>query len=401
MHIGRPVTLLLMAGLLHISVADAQSSKADSQKLDTLVEDALQQPSPAEGIQALDPGQPVPTAPAPVPPVVGTKDSALESDKASEAVETNTAEPTELTLKDLRLEEVNAATYRDGAELIKGASPLILKTQILLDRAGASPGVIDAYNGDNVAKAIAAVETVLNLPVDGKLNRDVWAALVAANAPPVLVAYTISDEDLAGPFTPDISADYSEQAKLSHLGYRGPAEMFAERFHMDGDLLAALNPHADLKRVGTQIIVADVQGKPITGRIALIQIDKRQKQVRAYDSENRLVVAYPATIGSPDNPSPSGDHIVKKVTLDPFYNYNPANFLQGDNKTKLTLPPGPNNPVGTVWIALSEPSYGIHGTPQPSKVDKTGSHGCVRLTNWDAEELAGLVEPGVAVQFIE
>ena len=151
-----------------------------------------------------------------MPPVVGTKDPALDSDKASETVETNTPEPAELTLKDLRLEDVNAAAYRDGAEFIRGASPLILKTQILLDRAGASPGVIDAYNGDNVAKAIAAVETVLNLPVDGKLDRDVWAALAADDAPPVLVAYTITDEDLAGPFTPDFSASPLQLAFKLH-----------------------------------------------------------------------------------------------------------------------------------------------------------------------------------------
>ena len=123
--------------------------------------------------------------------------------------------------------------------------------------------------------------------------------------------------------------------------------------------------------------------------------------MRAYDAQDRLVAAYPATIGSAENPSPSGTHQVEAIAANPVYYYNPNNFVQGDNTEPLELPPGPNNPVGTMWIDLSQPSYGIHGTPEPSKIDKTASNGCVRLTNWDAEELATLVDPGVTVEFIE
>jgi lipoprotein-anchoring transpeptidase ErfK/SrfK len=289
----------------------------------------------------------------------------------------------------------------EGAEKIGGANPLILKAQVLLDRAGASPGVVDAYFGANVAKAIGAVETVLELPVDGVLDRQVWDALGGDSAAPVMVQYQITADDLSYPFLPEIPADYAEQAKLPGLGYTSPQEMFGERFHMDVKLLQALNPQADFRRVGETIWVAAVEGDPVVGTITHIIADKGRRQVRAYDAQDRLIVAYPATIGSSDNPSPSGEHRVESVAMDPVYYYDPKNFVQGSNTEKLELPPGPNNPVGTVWIDLSEPSYGIHGTPEPSKIDKTGSHGCVRLANWDAEELAGLVQPGVLVSFVE
>jgi lipoprotein-anchoring transpeptidase ErfK/SrfK len=165
--------------------------------------------------------------------------------------------------------------------------------------------------------------------------------------------------------------------------------------------LTALNPNADFRKEGTPIWVTSVEGPPITAKIARIVADKALKQVRAYDAENRLVVAYPATIGSEETPSPSGDHLVNAVAQDPVYYYDPQNFVQGGNLEKLQLPPGPNNPVGSVWIDLTDPGYGIHGTPDPTKIGKTASHGCIRLSNWDAEELAKLVEPGVVVSFTE
>jgi lipoprotein-anchoring transpeptidase ErfK/SrfK len=296
---------------------------------------------------------------------------------------------------------VNAVVFSVDAVGARGANPLILKAQVLLDRAGASPGVIDAYAGNNVAKAVAAVETVVGLTVDGMLDKQVWDVLGGDNAPAVLTRYQITGEDAAYPFLSSIPADYSEQAKLQRLGYTNPEEMFGERFHMHVNLLKALNPNTDFRRAGTSIWVAAIEGQPVTGKIVRIVADKDRRQVRAYDQADRLIVAYPATIGSPDNPSPNGDHVVKGVAADPVYYYDPKNFLQGQNTEKLELPPGPNNPVGTVWIDLSEPSYGIHGTPEPAKIDKTGSHGCVRLTNWDAEELAELVDPGVVVSFVE
>jgi lipoprotein-anchoring transpeptidase ErfK/SrfK len=312
-----------------------------------------------------------------------------------------TTEAGERTRESLTPEEVNGAALVEGAPLAKGANPLVLKAQVLLDRAGASPGAIDAYAGGNLSKAVAAVETVLRLSADGVLDKAVWDALGGDAAPAVLVQYTITAEDLAYPFSASIPADYAEQAKLPNLNYTSPEEMFGERFHMDVKLLMALNPGADFRQAGTSIWVTAVEGPPIAAKVARIVADKALRQVRGYDAQDRLLVAYPATIGSPDNPSPSGEHLVKAVAPDPVYYYDPKNFVQGDNTGKLELPPGPNNPVGSVWIDLTEPSYGIHGTPEPTRIDKTGSHGCVRLTNWDAEELSKLVEPGVPVSFTE
>jgi lipoprotein-anchoring transpeptidase ErfK/SrfK len=188
---------------------------------------------------------------------------------------------------------------------------------------------------------------------------------------------------------------------MKALNYRNETEMFAERFHMGQDLLTSLNPEADMTKPGATIQVAQVQGPPLAGTIVRIDVDKSKGQVRAYGADGKLIVSYPATVGSEELPSPSGTHKVKGVARRPVYSYDPKkNFQQGNNTRKLTIPAGPNNPVGIVYIALSKPTYGIHGTPDPSKIDKTSSHGCVRLPNWDAQELAANVRPGVVVHFL-
>ncbi|MBN9348945.1 MAG: L,D-transpeptidase, partial [Devosia sp.] len=254
--------------------------------------------------------------------------------------------------------------------------------------------------GDNVSKAITAAEFITGLPQDGLLDADVWAVLAPIDQQPVLGAYRITAEDLAGPFIPDLPSDYAALAKMPSSAYRTPAEMFAERFHMDETLLRELNPGADFATPGTEIVVAAV-GAPKDGPpVATLIADKSRRQLLGYDAANRLVVSYPATIGSAENPSPSGTHLVAAIAPEAAYYYRPdVNFQQGDNTERLTIPPGPNNPVGTTWIDLTEPTYGIHGTPEPSLIDKTGSHGCVRLTNWDVQELSALVEKGVPVEF--
>lgn len=284
----------------------------------------------------------------------------------------------------------------------KTVDPVVLKAEILLDRAHAPPGVIDGRLGGNVTKAIAVFEQTHGLPVDGKLTQAVWDKLGGDAAAPVLGTYEITKEDVAGPFYPDLPSDYAELAKLPTSGYHSPAEMFGERFHMDKKFLQTLNPGADLGVAGTKIIVAQVESLPLVSKIARIDVDKAKGQVQAYDAQNNLIVAYPATIGSEELPSPSGSYTVKGVAWHPVYSYDPKkNFQQGTNTEKLTLPAGPNNPVGAVFIALSKPTYGIHGTPDPSKIDKTRSHGCVRLTNWNAQELAHIVRFGIPVNFID
>ena len=185
------------------------------------------------------------------------------------------------------------------------------------------------------------------------------------------------------------------------MAYTSVREMLAERFHIDENYLQQLNPQTRFSRVGETIKVPNLV-LPKRESVVRIVADKARKQVRGYNAEGRLVVAYPATIGSTDNPSPSGTVQVERIAFNPNYTYNPkVNFKQGSNNEILTIPPGPNGPVGTVWIALSKPTYGIHGTPDPSRIGKTSSHGCIRLTNWDAEELAKLVKPGVVVHFTD
>lgn len=274
--------------------------------------------------------------------------------------------------------------------------PAMVRLQVLLDRAGASPGVIDGFDGDNVRKAVFAFETMRGLPADGQLDPKMLQAVETGG--PVMGSYEVTGEDVAAIVAP-IPTDYAEMAQRDFLGYASVTEELGERFHMDEDLLKALNPGANFAPGET--ILATAYGPDLSGEVARIEADKTLRQVRAYDAADRLIAAYPATIGSEDNPSPSGTHVVEGVAPMPEYTYNPkVNFQQGENTEVLTIPPGPNGPVGSMWIDLSEPTFGIHGTPQPSKIDKTGSHGCVRLTNWDANELAKMVKPGVPVVFV-
>ena len=274
--------------------------------------------------------------------------------------------------------------------------PAVARLQILLDQHGISPGVIDGFDGENVRKAIMAFQAMYGLPTDGNLDPDVVAAL--EDGAQAIGTYQVTLEDEAA-VVPSLPSDYAELATLDFLGYESVQEALAERFHMDVDFLVALNPAAGFL-AGETILVA-MTGANRIGQAAQVVADKTLRQVRVYDVEGRLLAAYPATIGSQDNPSPTGVYTVKQSTPMPNYTYNPAiNFQQGENTEVLTIPPGPNGPVGSMWIALSKPTYGIHGTPEPALIDKTGSHGCIRLTNWDAEELAGMVSPGVTVTFL-
>lgn len=288
----------------------------------------------------------------------------------------------------------------DASLLGKGASEDVAKIQILLDRAGLSPGVIDGRMGDNVNKAIKAYKEKTGQALRTYDPVSVDDALAASGGDP-FTTYTITAQDAAGPYVASVPADYGEKARLDRLPYTSVVEMLAERFHMDERYLQAINPGVSFDRPGTIVKVANV-GKPVSGKVARIVADKAQKQVRVYADGGRLLAAYPATIGSEGTPSPSGTVSVERIAFDPEYTYNPKiNFKQGQNDKVLTIPPGPNGPVGSIWIALSKPTYGIHGTPEPSKIGKTFSHGCVRLTNWDATELAKMVSGGVTVEFLE
>ena len=294
--------------------------------------------------------------------------------------------------------KINEATLHDTG-VKDGVDPAILRAEVMLDRMHDSPGVIDGRTGANFEHALEEYEKQNDLKVTKTLDKDVWERLIEQAGRPVLVDHVLTDSDVAGPFFPDLPKDYAKLATMKAMGYRSVAQKLGGLFHMGEDLLAALNPGVDLGKAGGHILVTDTAGPPVHGRLARIFVDKRKSQVLGYDREGHVLIALPATIGSRELPSPSGTYKVKGVAWNPIYYYNPKNFVQGDNHDKLQLPPGPNNPVGSVFIALTKPTYGLHGTPDPSEIDKTASHGCVRMTNWDATELAHLVHRGIKVSF--
>jgi len=296
---------------------------------------------------------------------------------------------------------VNSATFAPPPAEPEGVSPVLAKAQVLLDRAGFSPGVIDARYGENVRLALEAFQEARGLPGDGALTAETFAALEQVGGPPAFARYTITAQDVAGPFNSSIPEEIPEKAKLQHLGYTSAAELIAERFHMDEQLLRALNPGVDFRTAGVSIHVANPARPALAGTVARLEVDKEDKALRAYDEAGTLLAYYPATIGSAEQPSPSGSMKVNGVARNPTFTYDPKKLdYNKDIKTKTTVAAGPNNPVGLVWIDLSKPTYGIHGSPEPDVIGKTQSNGCVRLSNWDALHLAAAVKPGVRVQFV-
>jgi lipoprotein-anchoring transpeptidase ErfK/SrfK len=291
----------------------------------------------------------------------------------------------------------SAQPGNDNAE----ASPeLLTRIEILLDRAHFSPGEIDGKKGDNLKKAIAAYKQAHNLPNPQAIDGALLKALTDADHAPVLQTYAIAAEDEKGPFIGSVPKDFRELAKLKHIGYANPQEELAEKFHMNPALLHALNLNADFSKTGTTLTVAKPNDGTIGGSVDHVQVDKTTDQVRAYDASGKVLASFPATVGSTERPAPSGKATVVSVALNPTYTYDPARVTFGPKSAgKLNIAAGPNNPVGASWIALSIPTYGIHGTPDPDIVGKTASHGCIRLTNWDAAALGKAVKKGTPVEF--
>lgn len=282
----------------------------------------------------------------------------------------------------------------------KGQFPVYARAHVMLNNAHASPGAIDGSNGKNTLKAIASFQQMNGLTPTGELTKETWDALVAKQTKPAYVEYTITEADLKGPYAESIPSDYALQAKIKGLYYTRVTEMLGEKFHMDENFLKKINPTATFKKAGEKIIVANVRND-LPEDIHLIVAHKGARQLYLFNSRNQMIASFPATIGSTDTPSPTGTYKVVGVAKNPWYSYSPSNFVQGNNLKPLSLPPGPNAPVGNIWIGLSKKSFGIHGTPSPSLISKTASHGCIRLTNWDANDLGNKVRSGVTVKFLE
>jgi peptidoglycan hydrolase-like protein with peptidoglycan-binding domain len=293
----------------------------------------------------------------------------------------------------LTLEGVNAAELQQG----KPSTPLLVKLQVLLDRAHASPGEIDGTLGENTRKAIAAYAEMKGIQPSEQVTEQLWRTITESDAEAALVTYKITEKDIHGPFSKKIPEDFRAKAAMDRLGYTSPRELLAEKFHMSQDLLRKLNPGASLDKEGQEIVVANVEHGSLASKISRVEVDANRQRVEAYEGD-KVVAIYPATVGSEDRPTPKGEFKVMKITENPVYHYDPALHFRGVHvNEKLDLPPGPNNPVGAVWIDLSAEGYGIHGTPDPDKISKSASHGCIRLTNWDALELAKHLSKGTPV----
>ena len=308
--------------------------------------------------------------------------------------------PTAAAQLALKPDSINSAEWSGTPPAGDAITSFGVRVQVLLDRAHFSPGEIDGKFGDNTKKALRAYAEAQQLPGTGELTKELWQRL-ARDERPVLTQYTVSAADVKGPFLAKLPGKMEDMKHLSHLSYTGPQQELAEKSHMSEELLSALNPDRPFDRDGAAIIVADVAVKDgKSAPVKKVEVDKQRQTVKVFDRSGNVVAFYPATVGSEEKPSPSGTLKVTGIHLNPTYRYNPDYRFKGvRSKQAFTINPGPNNPVGSVWISLSAEGYGLHGTADPGKVSKAQSHGCVRLTNWDAEHLAKQVTKGTPVVF--
>ena len=310
----------------------------------------------------------------------------------------------------------NAAARQTPAAGSAGISEL--EMQVLLDRVGFSSGEIDGERGKNASNALAAFREARGIATGKRGDKALLLALGAGSVEPI-VPHTITALEAAGPFSASIPQNMTDQSKLPGLYYTSILEELAEEFHSAPALLKRLNPSARFI-AGEDIRVPNVPGAMggaavteelgatlvethqrvrYTGRVKVV-VSKKNSTLTVYDNTDRIIFHAPVTSGSEHDPLPLGNWVITAIDRNPTYNYNPNLFWDADPaNAKVTIAAGPNNPVGDVWISLNKPHYGIHGTPAPARIGYSESHGCVRLTNWDALELAALVNKGTTVLF--
>jgi lipoprotein-anchoring transpeptidase ErfK/SrfK len=289
--------------------------------------------------------------------------------------------------------------------------------QVLLDRAGFSCGYADGAAGPNTRGALRAYQQARGLEATGALDAQTVQEL-RGEAMATVVEHTLTEEDVAGPYLDKIPEETAEKAKLAALSYSSVLEGLAERWHVTEGKLSEMNPAAAWT-AGSVIRVPAVERPPAEARsaptatqeedssavaestkVARVVISESGPWLRVENAAGDILFYAPITAGSPNYPLPRGLLKVTDRVADPTFSFDPA-LLDGhqDDGEKLQLPAGPNNPVGVVWIGLSKEHYGIHGTDEPSSIGGQASSGCVRLTNWDAQRLLGLVAEGTPVEF--
>ena len=329
----------------------------------------------------------------------------------------------------------------------------VMQAQVVLDRLGFTPGVVDGKPGLSTRNAISGFQEANSLAVTGKMDAATMAGLAQYQSIPATRVVTIPADFAAGPFV-KIPKDPQDQAKLPGLGYETLDEKLAERFHTTVATLNLLNPggmpagspgpapatpapgaspitsatldpaaapvstfHSGqqirVPNVGGDVIATSAVGDPAwqatlamlgvgseQPKAARIVVSKSKGTLKAYDQSDKLIAVYTATMGSTHDPLPLGDWGITGVSHNPKFRYNPDLFWDAkEGSEKAMLPPGPNGSVGVVWIDLTKPHYGIHGTPKPETIGRAESHGCVRLTNWDVARLAQMVSTRTKVHF--
>jgi lipoprotein-anchoring transpeptidase ErfK/SrfK len=303
-----------------------------------------------------------------------------------------------------------------------GPDMKILQLQVVLDRLGFSPGTIDGKTGQTLTIALKGYQAANGLTVSGKPDPATLANLQRFASIPGTVNVKLGASTFAYQYSPNIPHGEDQQADLPALNYRNVTELLAERYHTSPETLVALNPPGTRVKAGSVIRVPNVfntktdyagnitpqwrqtlVGLNVPSGAAQadhIKVSKSAKALRVFDKTNRIIAQFPVTTGSEHDPLPIGQWKIVAADYNPKFHYNPALFWDAkQSDTKAMLPPGPNGPVGVVWLDLSKAHYGIHGTPEPGNIGRTESHGCVRLTNWDAARLATMVGVGTPVTF--
>lgn len=291
--------------------------------------------------------------------------------------------------------------------LNSGEGPSVLRVQLLLDRSPFSPGILDGLWGKNTEKAVYWLQKREGIKATGTVNQQTFQRLfeLAGSPDKMIVEHKLTEKDVSGPFV-KIPSDIYEQAKLDCMCYETLQEKLGEMFHVAPDLLQRLNPKVELNnlKAGDTIFVPNLQNADQTtaAKVTKLVISDGGHYVHAVDKDGKVLYHFPSTLGSSYAPSPTGEWKIIAIATDPTWHYQP-DLLTGvpDGKPDAIIPPGPNNPVGKVWMDLSKEHYGIHGTKAPETIGYATSHGCVRLTNWDAVFLAEKVGNGTTVSFTD